>query len=369
VTLLHDGAVTRRPAPHLEELAPSARPASRRPSRAPALVLAALAASGALTTADPARADDAPRAISPGDAAAAETLFEEGRRLMAKGQHAQACPKFVESYRLDPALGSLLNAATCHKAEGKTATAWSEFRDAEQQARRAGDTKRQKFAASKAAEIEPTLPKLIITILEPPPGTKVSRDGLVLGDASLNTPLPVDPGEHTIRVEAPGFVAWETTVEAFAGKRASVVVPDLDRAPVTQSVGAGDAGDDGSPPDRPAGPGRDYRTAGLIVGGVGAASMAVGAIFAGMYFSAAGECEGDSPAENCPSDDPLRDQMATRGTISGITLVAGGAAVVAGAILYLTSTPAPETAADESEAWLLPTLSPRGGGVTGGFRF
>jgi hypothetical protein len=369
---LHDGAVTRRLTPPPEALAQSARPASRRSPRAPALVLAALAAGAALAAARPARADDAPRAISPGDAAAAETLFEEGRLLMAKGRHAQACPKFVESYRLDPALGSLLNAATCHKAEGKTATAWSEFRDAEQQARRAGDTKRQKFAATKAAEIEPTLPKLIITILEPPAGTKVSRDGVALGDASLNTPLPVDPGEHTIRVEAPGFVAWETTVEAFAAKRASVVVPDLERAPPTAAAG-GDGGDGaGDAPDAPGAPtssGHDYRTAGLVIGGVGAASMAVGAIFAGMYFSAASECEGNAPAENCPSDDPLRDQMATRGTISGIALVAGGAAVVAGAILYFTSTPAPETPADETEAWLVPTFSAQGGGVSGGFTF
>ncbi|MEJ7730264.1 MAG: PEGA domain-containing protein [Polyangiaceae bacterium] len=294
---------------------------------------------------------------------------------MAKGQHAQACPKFVESYRLDPALGSLLNAATCHKAEGKTATAWSEFRDAEQQAHRAGDAKRQKFAASKAAEIEPTLPKLIITLLERPAGTKVSRDGLPLGDASLNTPLPVDPGEHTIRVEAPGFVTWETTVEAFAAKRASVVVPELDRAPVTQTAGgggrgdargAGDAGDAGDPPT---GSGHDYRTAGLIIGGVGAASVAVGAIFAGMYFSAAGECEGASREENCPREDPLRDQMKTRGTISGITLVAGGAAVVAGAILYLTSTPRDEAQAGAEGAWVAPRLAPGGLGIDGGFSF
>ena len=368
MTLLHDGAVT-RPAPPLQALARIARPAARRSPRPPAFVLAALAAGAALVAARPARADDAPRAISPGDAAAAETLFEEGRRLMAKGRHAQACPKFVESYRLDPALGSLLNAATCHKAEGKTATAWSEFRDAEQQAQRAGDTKRQKFAASKAAEIEPTLPRLIITILEPPAGTKVSRDGLALGDASLNTPLPVDPGEHTIRVEAPGFVAWETTVEAFATKRASVVVPDLERAPTAPTGGGTGAGDSGDAPDAPSRAGHDYRTAGLIIGGVGVASMAVGAIFAGMYFSAAGECKGASQEENCPSDDPLRDQMATRGTISGISLVAGGAAVVAGAILYLTSTPRDEAQAGAEGAWVAPRVAPGGLGIDGGFSF
>lgn len=332
-------------------------------------LLATLALGACLAAPRAAHAQDEPRKISPGDAAAAETLFEEGRRLMAKGDHAQACPKFVESYRLDPALGSLLNAATCHKAEGKTATAWSEFKDAEQQARRAGDTKRQKFAADKAAELEPSLPRMIITILEPPPGTKVARDGLLLGEASLNTPLPVDPGEHTIRVEAPGFVTWETTVEAFAGKRASVVVPDLERAPEAPPASEGSDGGGATTPDAPIPAGGDYRTVGLVVGGVGVASLAIGAVFAGLYFSAAGDCEGDSPEQNCPADDPIRDDMATRGTISGITLVAGGAAVVAGALVYLTSTPSPAAASAEGQAWILPSVSPSGGGVSGGFAF
>src|SRR5690242_4971467 len=61
------------------------------------------------------------------DAAAAEALFEEAKRLFEQGDHGAACPKFSESYRLDPATGALFALALCHERAGKIASAWVEF--------------------------------------------------------------------------------------------------------------------------------------------------------------------------------------------------------------------------------------------------
>ena len=47
------------------------------------------------------------------DEAAARVLFGEGRKLAAAGDYAAACPKFEESFRLDPGIGTGFNLADC----------------------------------------------------------------------------------------------------------------------------------------------------------------------------------------------------------------------------------------------------------------
>lgn len=69
----------------------------------------------------------APVQAQTSNAALAESLFREGKRLSGERKFADACPKFAESYKLDPGLGTLLNLAICHESEGKPATAWAEF--------------------------------------------------------------------------------------------------------------------------------------------------------------------------------------------------------------------------------------------------
>jgi outer membrane protein assembly factor BamD (BamD/ComL family) len=60
------------------------------------------------------------------DKAVAEALFREARQLLDAKQYAAACRKLEESYRLDPAGGTLMNMAMCHGKEGRGASSGAE---------------------------------------------------------------------------------------------------------------------------------------------------------------------------------------------------------------------------------------------------
>jgi hypothetical protein len=156
------------------------------------------------------------------DAAAGEALFQEGRRLMKAGDFAGACPKLEESLRLDPALGTLVNLASCEEQLGHTATAWQHWRAAADQLP-SGD-KRRATAVARAGALEKVLPRLTIALGAELPEAEVKRDGVRLGRASLGLPLPVDPGRHVVVVSAPGREPREYEVTLKAKENQALTV-------------------------------------------------------------------------------------------------------------------------------------------------
>ncbi len=162
------------------------------------------------------------------DRAAALALFDDGRKLAGAKKYAEACPKFEASLRLDPGLGTLLNLSDCYEQIGRTASAWSGFRDAASQARATNQPDREKVARERAAALESKLSRVRIVVPAELAGAAltITRDGSPLPASLAGTPIPVDPGTHTIRVAAEGKEPWETTVDVPAnGKTVDVKVP------------------------------------------------------------------------------------------------------------------------------------------------
>src|SRR5262249_44367860 len=145
---------------------------------------------------------------------AAHALFDEGKKLVDKGDFAAACPKFRASLDLELKLGTRLALATCLEKIGKTASAWAEFRDAAAMASRAGagEAPREKYALDHAAALEGKLSKLPITVGAPSPGLAVKRAGALVPAASFALAVPVDPGDHTVAATADGYEPWSQTV-------------------------------------------------------------------------------------------------------------------------------------------------------------
>ena len=338
-----------------------------------ALPLAALLALATLTA--PALAKDA-------DAAAAEAMFDEARRLLAAGDVKAACPKFAESYRLDPALGALLNLAACHEKEGRVATAWSEYRDAEAQALKAKDEKRAAYSKKQAAALEPRLPRLAIAVTETPPGFAVTRNGAPVGEASYGMSLPIDPGPQELAATATGRERWSKRITLTEGARLRLVVPDLGianpapAAAVEPSSRPGEARETAplsplSPltpvPAEP--PSSGQRAAGFAVGGVGLAALAAGAVFAALTAGQKASADERCPDKKC--DALGLDDIATARTyawVSNITFGAGGALVLIGGILALTAKPS-SPAPSSSALLVVPVVGNRSGGVVVGGSF
>jgi hypothetical protein len=165
------------------------------------------------------------------DKAAAQALFDEGKRLATEGHYAEGCPKLAESQRLDPAPGTLLNLADCYEKAGLTASAWATWLEAASATKQAGQLERERLARKRADALKPRLMNLEISVPEASrfPGLEVRRDNTVVSNVVWGTPMPIDPGTHGISARASGHRSWNTTVVVVQGVQPSrVVIPRLE---------------------------------------------------------------------------------------------------------------------------------------------
>jgi len=314
-----------------------------------------------------------------GDPAAAQALFYEARALMKDGKYAIACPKLEESLRLDYGIGTEFNLADCNEKIGKLSTAWSGFLSVAAAAKAHNQTQREKVARDRAKALEPRLPKLAIDVPSPaPPGLEVKRDGVVIGSASWGTPAPVDPGSHRITASAPGKLPWEGAVSAVEGKVVRISVPrELPNAasaelptpaPVTQRDEAQRQDQVTSFPEPIVEQrGSTQRTIGWIVGGLGIASLGVGAGFGIDSLQKRDRSNDHCVGDLCDAQGvALRDKAIQSGDISTIATVGGGAALLGGLVLVLTAPKGPsrKEAPPTTSFRAVPQVATNGGGIS-----
>ncbi len=260
--------------------------------------------------------------------ALAEMLFFTGKGMMGDGRIAQACQKFAESYRLDPAAGTLLNLAVCHEKEGKIASAWGEFRQALFEARRANRQDRADLCEEAIKRVEPDLPFLSITVPAAVrvAGLEVQRNGVPLQAGAWDTELPIDPGTNEITANAPLYKPEKKSVTLTKRQHLSVTLDPLELAPIER-------------PPPPFWTSQRKLGAGVVVGG--AALAIAGGVFGGLALG-----QKSTSDQNCPTfDGQLRCTTAgssamssaqTDAWVADIGIGVGAAAVVAGVVLFAT---------------------------------
>jgi hypothetical protein len=172
---------------------------------------------------------------------AAQTAFDEGRRLEDAGDFAGAVERFEESERLDPALGTLLNLANCYERAGRLASAWRMFTRGATEAAALGESKRAQRAIERAGALVSRLSTLVIRIEgdDVAPDEEVRVDGARIDRSQWGTPQVIDGGSHVVEAVAPGRSEWSGKLStANEWDRAVVTIPGLMPAPPEASPAA-----------------------------------------------------------------------------------------------------------------------------------
>lgn len=230
-----------------------------------------------------------------------DRLFDEGRALMQKGAYAEACAKFGESFAKAHSPGRALNLSACEEKQTHLvkAIAWLD----EALSELAPADERVPGATAKRDELEARLPKLTVTLRKgSPDDATLTIDGVLVKSGART---PVDPGTHQIIARASGHRDETQTVsisekdtrsiEATIGPPGEGTPPPTVAPPVSVST-TSPAPTSSTPSEPPAPPlrpvaasdphrGDAQRTAGWVVGGVGATSL-IGAIVTGSIMLA-----------------------------------------------------------------------------------
>ncbi|MBX3185214.1 MAG: hypothetical protein KIT72_08210 [Polyangiaceae bacterium] len=273
------------------------------------------------------------------EGARAEALFREGRQLMEAEQYDEACPKFAASYKLDAAVGTLLNLADCHEKLGLTASAWSEFLQVATLSRRAGHQARAEVAEERAKDLEGRLIRLKLVVPEgvQVDGMEIRQDGVLIDAATWNVATPIDPGPHLLSVSAPGKKEWVKAFEAEGEQTTLTIdIPMLEDAPVEETPGPKIPTE--PEPARPLPPPTNgQRTSGIIVTGAGVIGLGIGTLFG---LSARSKWNDADCADNvCPTPErqTLAEDAKVHANLSTLFFFGGGVLSAAGIILLLTA--------------------------------
>lgn len=164
---------------------------------------------------------------------AALRKFEEGSKDFSAGHYEQALKAFQASMELEPSPNTRFKIAKCFVALGKTASAYTSFKRAAQEAQdRVNATGEKRFlptrdaALIEAAALESKVPKLTLVVpSDVPEGFVLSLDGSPLPQSLWALAVETDPGSHQIVAEGPRLKRYSLTLQLHQGEFRRIDIP------------------------------------------------------------------------------------------------------------------------------------------------
>jgi hypothetical protein len=170
--------------------------------------------------------------VSPASAqVAGEGDFNEGMRLLSKGDYDGACAAFERSEVNGPTMASRYQLGRCNEERSHFGSAYLAYLKSAELAEKKGDTKRAAVARQRARELEDRAPKLVFVV--PPAnlvqGLTIKRNGASVPNSDWGKAIVIEEGQHNIQIGAPGRKTVSMQIDAQGpGRPAMVTVPTLE---------------------------------------------------------------------------------------------------------------------------------------------
>jgi hypothetical protein len=157
---------------------------------------------------------------------------------------------------------------------------------------------------------------------------QVEVDGVAAAETLDGRPMAIDPGVHTLTFQANGAPPVEERVVVRQGEKNRIITVTIPTGGAPREPAPPEATATAAAPDpRPSAP-----VAAYVVGGLGVAALGA-ALFMTLDANADARNLRETCAPNCAQDDV--DAIERRQVLSGVTAAVGGAAVIAGIVLFL----------------------------------
>jgi len=255
----------------------------------------------------------------------ARKLLKEGVRLIGEADYAAALERFKRAQQLYPSPKLLINIGTTLRYLGNNAEAARAYEaylvHPKAQPKRKAELKRI------LGEIDLVVGKLTIRLFES--SVSVRLDGRLLQPRGSRIEVRVAPGEHTIVAEKLGKLPAVRNVTLSARQQLVVELRLDDSSGGQPKIVIVEKAASAQP------------IVGLAIAGVGLAGLGLAAAFgvlaADADKEAAARCANTAPSLCDEAGAALGDTAVTRATVSTVSFVLGGATVVAGATVFLTS--------------------------------
>jgi hypothetical protein len=261
---------------------------------------------------------------------AARAMANAGIELFEKKQWEEAYQRFKAAELVYHAPPHLLFMARCARELGRLVEARDLYRKITEETLASDAPKPfqrvQEDARRELAEVEPMVPSLEIVLHGPP----IEAARIKIGDTDVTAQarggaFDFDPGEHRIRVSAPGYDAAEATVSLEATNGVRPVEIEM-REISTELV---------SPTAESGGP--SLVVPAVILIGLGAGGLVAGMATGIVALDRSAALDEACPVrEHCPeSNQSLYDDAQTLGTASTVAFVVGGTLAAAGGVLLV----------------------------------